>query len=162
MQAMTSPRDNRIHATCVALGNSAVLLTGAPGCGKSDLAMQLIDRGAQLVSDDQVKLNVKDGLLLASAPQSIKGLLEIRGIGIVRCKPVASCVVTLALELTPGVTPERLPDSREAFTSFAGSSLPYYQIDPREASAAAKVRFLLEFVRQERTANTDLAKNLSG
>lgn len=132
-----------IHATCVAVDNKAVLLTGAPGSGKSDLALRLLDRGAQLVSDDQVELSVKGTQLRATAPEAIKGRMEIRGIGIVDFKPVSSCPVVLAVKLTPGVEPERLPNERDFSMSFLGISVPCYHIDPFHASADAKVRFLL-------------------
>ena len=72
-----------LHASAVEIGGHAVLLTGASGRGKSDLALRLIDRGAVLIADDQVQLTVDDARLLASPPAAIAGLVEIRGIGIV-------------------------------------------------------------------------------
>jgi hypothetical protein len=95
---MSEPQAN-IHASCVAIGNQGVLLLGPSGCGKSDLALRLIDGGATLVSDDRTILFVVRGVLRAKAPPSIKGLLEIRGVGIVQMPVRASAPVTLVVKL---------------------------------------------------------------
>src|SRR5262249_1723619 len=86
-----------VHATSVALGSAgetfggpadaAVLLIGKPGAGKSDLALRLIAMGAKLVSDDQTELFAERMRLIAASPPSLHGLLEIRGVGIVRITP---------------------------------------------------------------------------
>ena len=87
-----------IHGTCVAFADgdhwSAVLLQGRSGVGKSDLALRLIDVGASLVADDQVALAAVDGRVTASAPDRLAGLLEVRGLGIVKqpCLAVAEIV----------------------------------------------------------------------
>jgi len=72
----------RIHGTCVALSGLGVLLRGPSGSGKSDLALRLIDGGAKLVADDQVELALDAaGRVMARAPATLSGLLEVRGIG---------------------------------------------------------------------------------
>ena len=73
-----------LHASCVVIGACGVLLLGKSGSGKSDLALRLIKGGATLVSDDQVKLSRNGRSIVAAAPDNIKGLLEIRGLGILR------------------------------------------------------------------------------
>src|SRR3546814_15303755 len=73
----------RVHATCIAIDGRGILLRGPSGSGKSDLALRLIDGGALLVADDQVILTEADGELTASAPATIAGRMEVRGIGIV-------------------------------------------------------------------------------
>ncbi len=84
------------QATAVAIGGRAVLVEGPPGCGKSSLALMLIDRGAVLVGDDGVELRVEHGALIASAPEATAGLIEIRNVGLVRlaCRsaPVALAI----------------------------------------------------------------------
>src|SRR5262245_3720616 len=84
-----------VHGTCVALGRGAALLRGPPGSGKSDLALRflyLARRGAAaleaplLVADDQVRLTRQGPHLLATAPQSIRGKMEVRGLGIADVK----------------------------------------------------------------------------
>ena len=87
-----------IHASCVLVGRTAVLIRGASGSGKSRVALALIEGGAngtlpfaRLVADDRVQLTVAHGRLLASAPEAIKGKIEVRGNGIreVAYEPVA-------------------------------------------------------------------------
>ncbi|MGE3652127.1 MAG: HPr kinase/phosphorylase, partial [Reyranellaceae bacterium] len=78
---------SQIHATCVALPEGGVLLRGDSGAGKSDLALRLIDGGARLVADDRTDLMREGDLLIARAPTSIAGLIEARGLGILRLPP---------------------------------------------------------------------------
>ena len=83
------------------------MLLGASGVGKSDLALRLIDEGARLVADDRTILFGKHEALHARAPASIKGLLEIRGVGIVELPVRASVKIALAVRL--GKEGARLP-----------------------------------------------------
>src|ERR1700704_5070945 len=99
-----------VHASCVAIGRRGVLLLGPSGAGKSDLALRLIDQGAKLVADDRTILFVKRGALHAKAPASIKGLLEIRGVGIVALPVCDSVKIVLAVRL--GREGARLPHPR--------------------------------------------------
>lgn len=133
-------RDERtqIHATCVELAGVGVLLRGAPASGKSDLALRLIDGGARLVADDRTDLVRGDGRLLASAPEAIAGLLEVRGIGPVPVAAVESAVVGLVVDLVPDSAVERLP--QPAHAEILGLAVPAFDLAPFEASAVAKVR----------------------
>ncbi len=99
-----------IHATCIRIGRAGVLLLGRSGAGKSDLALRLIGRGAVLVSDDRCDLCVKRGKLVATAPRPIAGLLEVRGLGIVKLPRAAGAAIALAVDLSASV--ERLPQRR--------------------------------------------------
>jgi len=126
----------QVHATCVAMAETGVLLVGPSGSGKSDLALRLIGNGALLIADDRVDLTAEDGVLVARAPEALFGLMEVRGLGIIDLPAGRESPVGLVIELTPGKT-ERLPDSLE--TSLAGISLPLFRLDPFEASAAQKV-----------------------
>src|SRR3712207_9214581 len=85
----------RSHASCVAISGCAVLIGGRSGSGKSDLALRLIDRGASLVSDDQTMVRRLNGRLLASAPPSIVGKLEVRGLGILELQTAKDVPVCL-------------------------------------------------------------------
>ena len=130
-----------MHATAVAAEGRAVLICGPSGSGKSDLALQLIDRGFVLVSDDQTIVRKSGGRLLADAPDSIAGKLEIRGIGIVEMERVGDVGVALVVELTSDI--QRLPDdSRERVV--LGIPVPLISVDAKTASAPSKVALALD------------------
>ena len=130
-----------VHASCVALERRGVLLRGAPGAGKSDLALRLIDGGAALVADDQVVLTRGGEALLAAPPAFIAGLLEVRGIGIVSMTFVPQCPVHLVVDLAPPEVIERMPEAATA--ALCGYRVRRVTLAPFEASAPAKVRLAL-------------------
>src|SRR5438093_4516912 len=111
-----------LHATAIAVDGRAVLLRGASGAGKSDLGLRLIDAGARLVADDQSELSRRGDTLIVRAPATIAGLLEVRGIGIVRLDPLAEAPVALLVDLVPPETLERLPARR--LETILGLALP--------------------------------------
>jgi serine kinase of HPr protein (carbohydrate metabolism regulator) len=130
-----------VHASTVAADGRAVLISGPSGSGKSDLALRLIDRGFTLVSDDQTIVKKDGERLLASAPPTIAGKLEIRGIGIIDVERSENVPVALLVELTSDI--QRLPDdSRER--PILGVTLPLITIDAMTASAASKVALALD------------------
>ncbi|WCM28953.1 HPr kinase/phosphatase C-terminal domain-containing protein [Sphingomonas sp. QA11] len=128
-----------IHASTVAIGGRAVLIEGPSGAGKSDLALRLIDRGGVLVSDDYTVLTPDDGVLTASAPATIAGRLEVRGIGIISVTHIERAPVTLLARLSTEV--ERMPEAESR--EIEGIAIPVIVIDPREASAPIKVELAL-------------------
>ena len=130
-----------LHASTVAINGRAVVISGPSGSGKSDLALRLIDRGFTLVSDDQTLVRRDGDRLLATAPPSIAGKLEIRGIGIVDMERLSDAPVALMVELTSDI--QRLPDdSRER--PILGVNLPLISIDAMTASAPSKVALALD------------------
>ncbi len=141
-----------VHATCVALGNQGVLLLGPSGSGKSDLALRLMDqpgRGigatvmeAGLVADDQVLLTRKGNNLIASAPERLAGLLEVRGLGIVRVATAGPVRLGLAVSLAAAENIERYP-VEDNETSFLGCRVGCVAIDASAPSAPARVRAAL-------------------
>ncbi len=131
----------RLHGTCVLVAEVGVLLRGPPGAGKSDLALRLIDGGAELVADDQVEIDQRGEQLIAGPPSAIAGLLEVRGFGIVRLAYRAPVPLGLVIDLAPASTIERMPEPE--VVDLLGHSLPHLALDAREPSAAAKVRLAL-------------------
>jgi len=130
-----------LHCSTVALDGRAVLISGPSGSGKSDLALRLLDRGFMLVSDDQTIVRKEGERLIASAPATIKGKLEIRGVGIVDMETAADVPAALFVELTSEI--QRLPDdSRERMV--LGVPLPLISVDAMTASAASKVALALD------------------
>ena len=149
---MSEPAPVLIHATSVVLSaaarafggpeNVAVLLLGHSGSGKSDVALRLIAAGAILLSDDQTILSIEDGRLFAAAPERTRGLLEIRGVGIVRLDVSDPAPVALAVYLDPKARIARLPEPQ----SYSPPSLqpvvppPLITLDPFEAATPAKIQ----------------------
>jgi serine kinase of HPr protein (carbohydrate metabolism regulator) len=130
-----------LHASTVALDERAVLISGPSGSGKSDLALRLLDRGFVLVSDDQTIVRKDGNRLLATAPPTIAGKLEVRGIGIVDMERAENVPVALIVELTSEI--QRLPDdSRERV--ILGTRVPLISIDAAAASAPSKVAIALD------------------
>jgi serine kinase of HPr protein (carbohydrate metabolism regulator) len=133
--------DPPLHATAVArwvpgTGWRAVLISGTSGAGKSDLALRLIGRGWRLVADDYVHVFASGEGLYASAPNTIRGRIEARGVGVIEAG--VSGVVRLALAVDLTVTaPERLPEPESR--TLAGRALPLLRLAGFEASAVEKV-----------------------
>lgn len=132
------------HVTCVAMDGLGVLLRGVSGSGKSDLALRLIDEGARLVSDDYTRIENDGGKLVAMAPDTIKGLIEVRGIGVVRMDSIAKVNLALLIDLVDAEQIDRLPD--KASEEIMGVELPRIAIAPFESSSPAKVRIALKTI----------------
>jgi serine kinase of HPr protein (carbohydrate metabolism regulator) len=129
-----------LHVSAVSIGGRAVLIGGRSGTGKSDLAFRLIDRGAILVSDDYTHVRRVEGRALASAPATIAGKIEVRGVGIVELDIAADVPVALFVDLDG--QPERLPGGEER-RAVAGVAIPTVALDGHQASAPLKVEAAL-------------------
>jgi HPr kinase/phosphorylase len=145
-----------VHGTCVALGRGAALLRGPPGAGKSDLALRflyLARRGPAaleaplLVADDQVRLTRQGPRLLATAPESIRGKMEVRGIGIVDVKSVAEAELKLVVDLVAAETLERMPDPGKTVL-LLGLAVPLVLLRPFEAASPIKLALALARAKQ--------------
>ena len=109
-----------VHATSVVIGHAAapfgcsvdaaVLLLGTSGAGKSDVALRLVAMGARLLSDDQTLLSMEAGRLIAEAPPSLYGQMEIRGVGIIAVDAARRAPVILAVRLDETAEVPRLPE----------------------------------------------------
>lgn len=114
------------QATCVALEGRALLIEGASGSGKSSLALALIDRGAALVGDDGVLLELRDGRVWALPHPRIAGLLEVRNVGLIRL-PAEEAPVSLIVRLHAGAPRHvEAPDT----TVLIGASVPLIRLWP--------------------------------
>ena len=110
-------QQDTVHATCVAVAKRGVLILGPSGSGKSTLGLALIALGAKLVADDRTVLANTAGKLIARCPLTLRGLIEARGIGVLRAQTQASACVVLVVDLGQTET-DRLPPFRH--TSLCG------------------------------------------
>jgi serine kinase of HPr protein (carbohydrate metabolism regulator) len=133
------------HASVVRVDGRGVLIRGASGSGKSALVLALLYSGdsAVLVADDRVYLAAEGGGLMASAPESLAGLLEVRGVGIVRRPYVSPVAVDLVVDLLPLADCPRLPDEQQALITIRGVVLRRIYIATEAADGALRVRAAL-------------------
>jgi serine kinase of HPr protein (carbohydrate metabolism regulator) len=129
-------------ASAVSIKGRAVLLEGPSGAGKSDLALRLMEKGAALISDDYVDLEVKQDTLFASPPKTIEGKIEARGIGIVEKSFEAHVPVSILITLVDRDTVPRMPNNRTR--EINGITIPAFRLHAFDASTPVKVFLLLE------------------
>lgn len=136
-----STRIEQIHATAVLLNGKGIVLRGASGSGKSDLALRLIDAGAMLVADDRVDLYINDDQLRCAPPENLTGMIEVRGVGIVKLNFASIAPVDLVVDLVPMNDEPRLPESQTI--EFYGQNLRYIELFAFAPSTPAKIRLAL-------------------
>lgn len=115
------------QATCVVIQGRAILIEGAPGTGKSSLALALIDRGAQLLGDDGVMLVTESAELLARPHPNTRGLIEVRNLGLLPLPACPEAPVALVLRLDEEAP--RFIEAAERVT-LAGHDLPLVRLWP--------------------------------
>jgi serine kinase of HPr protein (carbohydrate metabolism regulator) len=128
------------QATCVAISGRGVLIEGAPGTGKSSLALALIDRGAVLVGDDGVLLLARDGMLIAAPHPEIGGKLEVRNVGLIDMPVLPAVPVALVIRLEASAP--RFIDAPEA-RQLAGISVPLVHLFPDTPALALRTEIAL-------------------
>lgn len=128
----------RLHASAVAYDGKGVLIQGASGSGKSGLCLQLMALGALLTSDDQTELERRGDAIWASAPDPLHGLIEARGIGLLRAD-AAPAPIALVIDMDQ-VEPDRLPPLRQF--DILGVTLPLFQKVDSNAWPAGILQYL--------------------
>ena len=139
-----------VHGTCVALGDHAALLRGDSGCGKSDLALRFLALPGEgelrpaLLADDQVWVEGKDdGQAIASAPGTIGGMIEVRGLGIAEMPFLAEAALVLICDLVEADRVPRMPSDPWEHTEIAGVEISVLKLSAFEASAPLKLKMAL-------------------
>ena len=137
-----------IHASSVEFMGSGVLICGNSGSGKSDLCLRLMDVGAQLVADDQTQIENIAGKLTATCPEKLRGLIEVRGIGIIKTPFIPKTEIHLKLVLQPNEKIDRMP--KPCTEVIEGLQIPVFALDAFEASAVLKVKTYLQILNGQR------------
>ena len=141
-----------VHGSCVKLaaatvpfgtyGEGAVLLLGESGAGKSDVALRLIAAGAKLIADDQTALFEEEGRVFAESPAHLRGMMEVRGVGILNVDSAARAPLVLAVRLLDNSEIARMPEpSVYALPAALQAAVnpPLLMLNAFEASAPAKI-----------------------
>ena len=146
--AATVPRGVTLHATTVSLrpgGNAGaheargVIILGPSGSGKSALALRLMALGAVLVADDRSRITRREGALYASAPKAIRGVIEARGVGLLKAEVLAQARIVLAVDLARQER-ARLPEHR--VWQILGIEMPLLHAVASDHFPAALVQYL--------------------
>jgi serine kinase of HPr protein (carbohydrate metabolism regulator) len=132
-----------------------VLIEGPSGIGKSDLALRMLSTGFRLVADDRVLLFKSAGRVFGRAPASIRGLIELRGLGVLPIDALRLVEISLVINCVAAGAVERLP--------LVGTSMvleveiPALAVCAFEASAPAKLCRALEVLGRARQQDYDAA-----
>jgi len=130
-----------VHASTVAFGpDRGVLIEGPSGSGKSSLALRLIAEGAALVADDRTVLFAAGGDLFARAPRPIAGLIEARGLGLLRLAGRRLARIRLVIRLVEAESAARMPDPVR--DTRLGCEIDILRVHPGGAFALALARAL--------------------
>jgi serine kinase of HPr protein (carbohydrate metabolism regulator) len=128
-----------IHACCLILGRSGVLIRGPSGSGKSRLVLELLQDAqaqsvfARLVADDRVHVAAHNGRLIAHSPVALTGRIEARGLDVVTLPHADAAVLRLVVDLVPESQMPRLIDENAAIITLLGVALPLLHTSPEAA-----------------------------
>ena len=130
---MSDKRVN-LHATAIVVDETGILFVGPSGSGKSELAFSFLIEAQRcglnhaLVADDQIFISIRDGQIIAERPQTISGLIELRGSGIITMTSVAATALHYAVTTVLSPESPRLPPEDEIFPLPCGGQLPLLRI----------------------------------
>lgn len=136
-----------IYATCVVYQDVGLLICGNSGCGKSSLALSLIDKGAYLVSDDRTDLFEKNGVLYAKAPPLLYNLMEVRHIGLVSGWPIKKetpihCIIRLC-----ETEPNRLPITTKE--NLCGYEIMSFSLKQYDFALTSKINTVIQVIKNK-------------
>lgn len=122
-----------IHGEFMRIFGVGVLITGRSGVGKSEIALELIKRGHQLIADDRVDCFKMHNSLVGRTPELIKGFMEMRGVGVVDVarmfgiRALASqATMQLHIELEPfddSIEYDRVGIEQKEYTEILGEEI---------------------------------------
>ncbi len=135
---------SEIHGTCFEIMGVGVLLRGASGSGKSDFALRCIYSGAKLVSDDIVVLEKEEDSIVATSPENIRGLIEVRGVGIVKKEYINKAKISLVVDMEKSDKISRIP--KEEVCNICGVMLKHIRLYPFEVSAVEKLKTVISIL----------------
>jgi HPr kinase/phosphorylase len=142
-----------IHASAFAHKGAGCLILGDSGSGKSTLLAEVMLRGAKLVADDRVALHASDGKLIANPVEPLKGVVELRGFGLIRQEEVVEAQAIHLVIALDAAANERLPEP--ATHTYFGVNVPFLSVPPPPVLSAASLLIYLEAVQEGRTLPTD-------
>ena len=137
-----------IAASAVVYRGAGILIRGAPGTGKSTLALMLIEDGGRLVGDDRIHIGACHGRLIASGHGVIAGQIELRGRGLSECPFEPSVIIRLVVDLVPPEAFDRLPEPNALTAILLGVRLPRQAIAANSPAAPMLVRHALDAIRR--------------
>jgi serine kinase of HPr protein (carbohydrate metabolism regulator) len=139
------PHANSHHACALEIHQKGILIKGVSGSGKTSLCLGLLEQaerrqiGCFFITDDQALISFKSGKIFASAPESIQGLVEIRGYGIIPYSNKTRTEISLVVELVDDATVERMPDTTTI--ELENTIVPYLKVPIRHENQAVRIVF---------------------
>lgn len=142
-----------IHGGALAYAGAGCLILGKSGSGKSRLMAEMIVHGARLVADDRVVLSEQSGMVVAGAPKELAGVMELRGLGLIRVNDaIPRHVIHIAIEITD-MAPERLPEPKT--TNLLGHTVKLIQVPPPPHINAQSLLLYLKAMQEGRILPPD-------
>ena len=135
------------YATAVAYHGCGILIRGPSGSGKSDLALRLIEDGANLIADDQVNIKAVRKQLYLSSPDNISGLIEVRGFGVIKIECVRDIKLGLIVDLDPSYETERTSIMKDEL--IQDIITPIINIKAFESSVLARIKLILGYIEKK-------------